>query len=142
MYTFARNERCRQLLQTLCEQTVVMGWKASSWQHTHMKICSIFRRKFGPSLRCPMASSQSFLLAVSSRINCCCCSDSWKVSSIFTFLEGGSDAGDNSGKDTDIRLKNAAALGEKIDDDENDVNSSARWCKRRHWWISNIYEPS
>ncbi len=33
-------------LQTLCEQTVVMGWKASSWQHTHMKICSILRRKF------------------------------------------------------------------------------------------------
>ena len=33
-------------LQTLCEQMVVMGWKASSWQHTHMKICSILRRKF------------------------------------------------------------------------------------------------
>lgn len=33
-------------LQTLCEQTVVMGWNASSWQHTHMKICSILRRKF------------------------------------------------------------------------------------------------
>lgn len=25
---------------------VVMGWKANSWQHTHMKICSILRRKF------------------------------------------------------------------------------------------------
>lgn len=33
-------------LQTLCEQIVVMGWKASSWQQTHMKICSILRRKF------------------------------------------------------------------------------------------------
>lgn len=33
-------------LQTLCEQIVVMGWNASSWQQTHMKICSILRRKF------------------------------------------------------------------------------------------------
>lgn len=51
----------------------------------------------GPSARCPMASSQSFLLAVSSRINCCCCSDSWKVSSIFNRFEGGSATGDESG---------------------------------------------
>lgn len=36
----------RCTLQTLCEQIVVMGWKASSWQQTHMKICSILRRKF------------------------------------------------------------------------------------------------
>lgn len=58
----------------------------------------------GPSLRFPMASSQSFLLAVSSRISCCCCSDSWKVSSIFTRLEGGSAAGGDSAKDTQRRV--------------------------------------
>lgn len=58
----------------------------------------------GPSLRFPMASSQSFLLAVSSRISCCCCSDSWKASSIFTRLDGGSAAaGDDSAWDTETR---------------------------------------
>ncbi len=74
----------------------------------------------GPSLRFPMASSQSFLLAVSSRISCCCCSDSWKVSSIFTLLEGGSAAGDDSGEETQIRLKKkkAATLG-KYDSNQN-----------------------
>lgn len=59
----------------------------------------------GPSLRFPMASSQSFLLAVSSRISCFCCSDSWKVSSIFTRLEGGSAAGDDSGEDAHQKKK-------------------------------------
>lgn len=43
-----RRSRARRgrTLQTLCEQIVVMGWNASSWQQTHMKICSILRRKF------------------------------------------------------------------------------------------------
>ena len=40
-----RNE-LEHTLQTLCEHAVVIGWNASSWQHTHMKICSILRRKF------------------------------------------------------------------------------------------------
>lgn len=58
----------------------------------------------GPSPRFPMASSQDFLLAVSSLINCCCCSDSLKASSIFKRLEGGSTAGDDSAKETQISL--------------------------------------
>lgn len=119
-------------LQTLCEQIVVTGWKASSWQHTHIKICSILcrnvliciqrKRKYdlsvsgilqltinqdkswswnsrthtGPSLRCSMASSHSFLLAVSSLINCFCCSESWKPSSTFICFKGGSSVEDKS----------------------------------------------
>lgn len=79
----------RRLCEVLCQHSM----SAYIWIHT------------GPSLRFPMASSQSFLLAVSSRISCCCCSDSWKVSSIFTRLEGGSATGDDSGRDTHIRLK-------------------------------------
>lgn len=93
----------------------------------------------GPSLRFPMASSQSFLLAVSSRISCCCCSDSWKVSSIFTRLVGGSATGDKSGKDTQIRLKKTKnSYSWRIEDSD----SGACLRKIRLWQISNIYKLS
>lgn len=63
-------------LQTLCVQTVVMGWNASSWQHTHMKICSILRRKFFQVLQQRRDKRESVLCLLCMLL---CCDFKWAV---------------------------------------------------------------
>lgn len=107
------------------------GWTLFSWISEHWNILESEYTgiRTGPSLRFPMASSQSFLLAVSSLISCFCCSDSWKVSSIFTRLEGGSAAGDDSGEGAHKKKRLNKAAYTWIEKDGVCLR------KIRRWWI-------